>query len=306
MGSVNENTLMEVFSMLIERLTEVETTQRQSLMNRQLELTGYLDSSLLELPYDIYVHQPLNNKYQKFSRLYEIEPLDTKYSRLNEYAAFYIETDAKDPYKSLCLQIVEGKFDEALGSMPKEVKEAVQAKIHEVEERGWNVYPDALNEWECRDIPSITSKRLELKNHLIDVTVNRYLADVKDTAAKDFPVRIYHDPLAHMARPDMSWCFFVFIENPHRLPPFSFIKNLTGHIQGIVQRIEPQEKISKITICPMTRLDASTLKKTHDIAEQQGKIMQRESGETAGYPLHIDEVIEMMKHHPFWLPSPFV
>ena len=275
MSAVSENTLLEVFSMLMERTTKLETIFDRAIMHGQLNSIGSLDTSYLELPYHIYVH----------------EPLDKIYLGLDRYTAFYIETDVEYPYNSLCHQIVEGKFDKALGSKVKEVKEDVQAEIDE------DAYGNGLCEWECCHIPSLISKRCRLRTHLIDVIVNRYLADVEDKAAKGLPMKIYYDPVNDMTS------FFVFVDGAHEVSRFAFIKKLTGHVQEIVKRIDPHDKISTMTICPMKDFDASTLKTSHDVVEKEKVIQQKYKG----YPSHLYELTEAMKHHIFWRSiSPFV
>lgn len=261
--------------MLMERTTKLETTFDRAIMHGQLNSIGSLDTSYLELPYHIYVH----------------EPLDKMYLGLDRYTAFYIETDVEYPYDSLCHQIVEGKFDKALGSKVKEVKTDVQYEIDE------DAYGEGLSEWRCSELASVASKRRMLRDHLIDIIIDRYLADVKDKAVEDLPVKIYYDPVSDRTS------FFVFVKGSHKVPRFEFLKELTGHVREIVKRIEPEDKISMMMICPLKDVDALTLKASHDILDQKGLIYEK----YRGYPLHLYKLTEAMKHHLFWRSrSPFV
>ena len=151
MNSVNHETLLDVFSMLMERTTKSENTIDQAILHSEMNTVGSLNTSFLDLKYDVYVHQPLDNIYKG----------------LDKYTDFYIETDLEFPYISLCKQIEAGFFDDALGTDVKAIKKHVQDELNEQAE-------DSLHRL-CCDMPSVDSKRLKLREYIIDVIVESYL-----------------------------------------------------------------------------------------------------------------------------------
>ena len=271
MASIKEDILLDVFNMLMERTTKLEKTIDQAMIHGQMNSIGALDTSFFGLPYDVFVH----------------EPLDKLYKGLDKYAAFYIETDVEYPYDSLLRHISDGVFDTAFGSKAEIIKKDARDEII-----GEN--DDTLH-MPCREIPSVHTKRVKLRELLIDLIIQRYATG---KMAKS-PVQIHYDPINVMTS------FFVFVKKSSSSPRFSFLEELTNHVQKITERIDPTQKVNGMTICPLTETEASTMMASHNVLDEEDMIVYDKY--SSKYPSQIRRLVEKLKNHMFWRStSPFV
>lgn len=268
MDPTNDQILFDVFHMLMERTTKLEKTIDQAMVHSQLNTIGSLNTTLLELPYKVYVHEPLNKIYMG----------------LDDYAAFYIETDVEFPFDSLLKQIAAGVFDDAFGSGKELLKRDIRDEM--IGEKC-----DVLIT-KCCDLTTVHSKRCRLREHVIDLIVEKYMANLHNNGKS--PIDLHYDPINHMTS------FFVFVKDTSSWTQFSFLKDLTSHVQKITRNIDPEETIKSMTICPLTKLEASTLMEGHDIMDAQRT-------KPLALSLHLDRLAKTMRHHLFWRTvSPFV
>ena len=270
MASFNDATLFDVFNMLMERTTKLEKTIDRAMIHTQMNTIGSLDISFFGLPYEVYVH----------------EPLDKIYLGLDQYNAFYIETDVEFPVDSLLKQIADGVFDDALGTGKEIIKQDIRDEIA-------GEKCDVLIT-ECCDLPSVHSKRRRLREHVIDLIVQKYVTSIQND---DSLAQIHYDPINYMTS------FFVFLKDSSTRTRFSFPEELTRHVIRVTKCIDPAEKIKRLTICPLTKADASTMMASHHTLEKEGTIIYNSSR----FPRDIDRLTTKLKDHLFWrTTSPFV